>query len=75
MTHDPSDGHGSHKPTFRIEWWRSEADNDFYARAVCTQNGEEVWRQSEGLKKLSEVKRRVADLFQMRWELMKRRDP
>lgn len=61
--------------TYTIEWWRSKKDRDFYARAICFQNGEETWRQSEGLNNKADMLRVIDGLFQGKWGVRKIEDP
>lgn len=56
--------------TYRIEWWISRKASDgghYFARAVCVENGEETWRQSEGLHRRIDLERAIDGLFRGLW--------
>lgn len=59
------------RATYRIEWWKSEKDGGYYAAAVCVENGEETWRQSEGLVHRIDMMRVIDGLFRGLWPIRK----
>lgn len=64
-------GPTSPRATYTIEWWISPKDGCYYARAVCDQNGEETWRQSEGLRRKIDMTRVIARLWCGLWRVRK----
>ncbi len=59
------------KATYRIEWWVSKKDGDYYAAATCVENGQEVWRQSEGIKRRIDMMTVIDRLFLGLWPVTK----